>query len=193
MSSPAGNIAVYHGCHESRLKLAELVLRILILGLAVLAAVLIATNSEVQVIFSITKTAKFTDMKALVLLVVANGVLAAYSLVQLARCVTGMVRGSILFSKPLAWVLFCGDQVMAYLSIAAVAAAAQSSVIGKFGQTELQWMQICDLYAKFCNQVGEGIAGSLAVSICSVILSSISAYSLFRLYGGRKGKNDTPW
>ncbi|KAK9715111.1 hypothetical protein RND81_06G144300 [Saponaria officinalis] len=197
MSSP-GNVAVYHGsCNarvgERRIKMAEMVLRILIVALGGVAAVLIGTNTEVKLIFSISKKASFTDMKALVFLVVANAVVAAYSLVHLVRCVAGMARGSILFSKPLAWLIFSGDQVMAYLSVAAVAAAAQSSVLGKFGQTELQWMQICDLYAKFCNQVGEGIAASLVVSICSVILSSISAYSLFRLYGGRKGKNDTRW
>jgi len=44
--------------------------------------------------------------------VVANGIAAAYSLVQGVRCVVGMVKGSVLFSKPLAWVIFSGDQVL---------------------------------------------------------------------------------
>ena len=43
---------------------------------------------------------------------VANGVAAAYSLVQGVRCVVSMVRGSVLFSKPLAWAIFSGDQVL---------------------------------------------------------------------------------
>lgn len=44
-------------------------------------------------------------------LVVANAVAAAYSLVQGLRCVVCMLRGKVLFSKPLAWIIFSGDQV----------------------------------------------------------------------------------
>ena len=63
-----GNVAVHHGsCTakviEKRVKIAELVLRVLIFGLYVLAASLIGFDSEVKVIFSITKKTKFIDMK----------------------------------------------------------------------------------------------------------------------------------
>lgn len=81
-------------------------------------------------------------------------------------------------------------QVVAYLTVAAVAAAAQSAVFAKMGQPDLQWMKLCDMYGKFCNQVGEGIASALVVSLSMVALSSISAFSLFRLYGGSRSKND---
>ena len=79
-------------------------------------------------------------------------------------------------------------QAMAYVTVAAVAAAAQSAVIAKLGQPELQWMMICNMYGKFCNQVGEGIASAFVVSLSMVVLSCISAFSLFRLYGGNKKK-----
>lgn len=84
-------------------------------------------------------------------------------------------------------------QAMAYLNVAAVGAAAQSAAFAKLGQTELQWMKICDMYGKFCNQIGEGIAVALLVSISLVVLSCISAFSLFRLYGGSKAKNNSGW
>ncbi|KAF2306051.1 hypothetical protein GH714_010580 [Hevea brasiliensis] len=191
------NVPVYHGTNlkviDRRVRLAELVLRCLICGLGVLAAVLVGTDTQVKEIFSIQKEARFTDMKALVFLVIANGITAAYSLLQGVRCVVGMVRGSVLFSKPLAWAIFSGDQVMAYLTVAAVAAAAQSAVFAKVGQPELQWMKICNMYGKFCNQVGEGIGSALLVSLGMVVLSSISAFSLFRLYGANKGKGSTRW
>lgn len=78
---------------------------------------------------------------------------------------------------------------MAYITVSAVAAAAQSAVFAKMGQPELQWMKICNMYGKFCNQVGEGLASAFLVSLSMVILSCISAFSLFRLYGGSKTKN----
>lgn len=42
---------------------------------------------------------------------VANGIAAAYSFVQVLRCVVSMVRGNVLVSKALAWAIFSGDQV----------------------------------------------------------------------------------
>lgn len=41
----------------------------------------------------------------------ANGIAAIYSLLQSVRCVVGTMKGTVLFSKPLAWTIFSGDQV----------------------------------------------------------------------------------
>ncbi|KAL6546849.1 hypothetical protein OROMI_022570 [Orobanche minor] len=192
-----GNVPVYHCSKlkviDRRVRLAELILRCLIFGLAVISAILIGTDNQVKEIFTIRKRAKFTDMKALVFLVIANGIAAAYSLVQVLRCVLSMVNGTVLLSRPLAWVIFSGDQVLTYLTLSAVAAAVQSGIFAQFGQTELQWMRTCSLYAKFCNQVGEGVASSLLASLSMVVLSAISAYGLFRLYGDNKGKSSQEW
>jgi len=43
--------------------------------------------------------------------VVANGIAAVYSLLQSVRCVVGTMKEKVLFSKPLAWAFFSGDQV----------------------------------------------------------------------------------
>ncbi|KAG4990192.1 hypothetical protein GLYMA_09G012200v4 [Glycine max] len=188
-----GNVPVYHSTNvnvlDRRIKITELVLRCVILGLGVLAAVLVGTDSQVKEFFSFQKEAKFTDMKSLVFLVVANGLASGYSLIQGLRCIISMIRGRVLFSKPLAWAIFSGDQVMAYVTVATVVAAGQSGVIARVGQPELQWMKICNMYGKFCNQVGEGIASAFVASLSMVVLSCISAFSLFRLYGGNKTKN----
>ena len=83
--------------------------------------------------------------------------------------------------------------MMAYLTVSAVAAAAQSAAFAKLGQPDLQWMKICNMYGKFCNQVGEGIASAMLVSASMVVLSCISAFSLFRLYGGDRDKDGARW
>ncbi|KAL2339265.1 hypothetical protein Fmac_013711 [Flemingia macrophylla] len=188
-----GTVPVYHGTKlivlDRRVRIAELVLRGVSLGLGVLAIVLIVTDTQVKEFFSFQKKAKFTDMKVLVFLVVANGLTVGYSLVQGLRCVVSMVRGNVLFSKHLAWLIFSGDQVMAYVTVAAAAAAMQSGLIGREGQAEFQWMKLCNMYGKFCNQMGEGIATAFVVSLSMVLLSSLSAFSLFRLYGANKNKN----
>ncbi|KZV27601.1 hypothetical protein F511_11604 [Dorcoceras hygrometricum] len=188
-----GNVPVYHGSNlkviDRRVRLAEVGLRCLICALASISIILIVTDYEVKEIFTIRKEAKFTDMKAVVFLVVTNGLAVAYSLVHVLRCVLSMIRGSVLLNKSLAWAIFSGDQIMAYLILAAVSAALQSGIFAKFGQTELQWMKLCQLYAKYCNQIGEGLASAVLASLSMVLLSAISAFSLFRLYGGNAGKN----
>ncbi|KAG6639147.1 hypothetical protein I3843_10G077200 [Carya illinoinensis] len=188
-----GNVPVYHGTNgrlvDRRVRVAELVLRCMICGLGVLAVVLVGTDTQVREIFTIRKKARFVDMKALVFLVIVNGIAAAYSLAQVLRCVVNMVRGNALFSKPLAWAIFSVDQVMAYMTVSSVAAATQSATLAKSGQPELQWMKICNMYGKFCNQVGEGVGSAILVSLSMVVLSCMSAFSLFRLYGGTKGRS----
>lgn len=76
---------------------------------------------------------------------------------------------------------------MAYVMLAGLGAALQSAIFAKFSEPELQWMKVCDMYGKFCNQSGEGIASSVVAWLGMVIVSGISAFSLFRLYGGNKG------
>ncbi|CAN7061974.1 unnamed protein product [Brassica rapa subsp. trilocularis] len=179
--------------NERKVRLTELILRCLVCALALVSAILIVTDTQVREIFTIQKKAKYTDMKALVFLVVVNGIAAAYSLVHVARCVAGMMKGSVLFSKPLAWAIFSGDQqAIAYLTVAGLAAAAQSAAFAKLGQPELQWMKICTMYGRFCNQVGEGIGVALLASVGMVLISCISALGLFRLYGGNKAWQSSP-
>ncbi|XP_010434824.1 PREDICTED: CASP-like protein 2B1 [Camelina sativa] len=178
---------------DRRLRLTELLLRISISVLALLGLILIVTDSEVKLIFTIKKTAKYSDMKSVVFLVVANGIAAVYSLLQSVRCVVGTMKGTVLFSKPLAWTIFSADQVMAYLSVAAIAATAESGMIAREGEEDLQWIKVCNMYGKFCNRMAIGVSSALFASIAMVFVSCISAFSLFRLYGATKDRRTSPW
>lgn len=84
-------------------------------------------------------------------------------------------------------------QLIAYTMLAALGAALQSSIIAKFSEPQLQWMKVCDMYGKFCNQSGAGIASSLIAWMSMVIVSGISAFSLFRLYGKKGTKTSSGW
>ncbi|XP_074590935.1 CASP-like protein 2B1 [Curcuma longa] len=191
-----GTVAVYYGggelrATERRLKAAELALRCAITVFGVLTASLTASNAQTREFFSLQRTARFTDMKALVFMVATTGVVAGLSLIHVLRCAFSMAKGSVLLDMPLAWAIFSVDQAMAYLTLAAVSAAMQASVLGKFGQPELQWMKVCDLYAKFCKRGEEGLVCAVLVCVCMVVVSSMSAFNLFRLYGKSKGSKSS--
>lgn len=51
---------------DLRMRVTELILRTVICGLGLAAALLVATDTQVKQIFDIQKRAKFTDMKSLV-------------------------------------------------------------------------------------------------------------------------------
>ncbi|KAL8137269.1 hypothetical protein V2J09_003270 [Rumex salicifolius] len=173
---------------EKRLRLAELILRVSICGSSALAALIVATDSQVREIFSVQEKATYRVMKSFVFLVVVNGILASYSLLQVVRCALSMSKGIVIFSKPLACAIFSVDQGMAYISFAALAAALQSSAIAKMGQSELQWIKLCGMFGKYCNQEAGGIVFALIGCLCAAIISSISGYGLFRLFRGNKGE-----
>ncbi|KAL0825852.1 hypothetical protein Bca101_049529 [Brassica carinata] len=76
-----------------------------------------------------------------------------------------------------------GFVAMAYMSVAAIAAASESGMIGIRGEEELQWMKVCNMFGKFCNRGAGGVASAMLASVAMVLVSCISAFSLFRLYG----------
>jgi hypothetical protein len=47
----------------------------------------------------------------------------------------------------------------------------------------MQWMGICALYGAFCRQAGAGVVSAVAAGLAAVLLSFLSAFNLFRLYG----------
>jgi len=190
VSVPMSQDASFHQkvALEKRLKIGEVILRFAMLALALVAAIRVGTDTQTRTIFTIEKKAKFSDMKALVFVVVMNGIVASYSLMQGLRCILSICTQSPLTSKPLAWLIFALDQTMAYFSLAAAAAAAESAYLAENGQTEFQWMKVCFLYEKFCHQIGEGLVSTFLVSLSLAIVSGMSAYHLFRLYG-TKGKS----
>ncbi|KAI3800257.1 hypothetical protein L1987_28344 [Smallanthus sonchifolius] len=144
----------------------ELILRTLICGLGPVAALLVATDTQLKQIFAIQKKSQIHRHEI--------------------PCVLG---GSQCDSCS----LFTGtdsemrgeteSKVMAYMMVAAVGAAAQSAAFAKIEEAEVEWMKICDMYGKFCNRVGEGITCSVFVCAGMLIVSAISAFNLFRLYG----------
>ncbi|KAF8783985.1 hypothetical protein HU200_000081 [Digitaria exilis] len=178
---------------ERKVKVAELSLRAILCVLSALAAALVATDTQTKTFFSsYQKKATFRDMKAMVFLVFATAVAAAYSLLQAARCCVTAARGvspttaTTKRSRAMAWCVFSCDQALAYVVLAALAAALQASVIAKRGQPELQWMEICGMYGAFCRQAGGGIASAVGAALAAALLAFVSAFNVFRLYGGDK-------
>ncbi|GLJ27010.1 hypothetical protein SUGI_0529300 [Cryptomeria japonica] len=173
---------------ENIMRISEVLLRFIVMIMALVCAVTVGVASENELVIGLRMTADFRLMKSLPCLVIIEGILSGYSLLQGVRCVWVRYKGSILLSKLLAWMIFSCDQVMAYASLAAAASAAESAYLAKNGVSELQWIKVCGFFGRFCLQTGAGIVIGLIAAVCMGALSVMSAYHLFRLYG-RKARS----
>ncbi|OAY69707.1 CASP-like protein 2C1 [Ananas comosus] len=61
-------------------------------------------------------------------------------------------------------------------------AALQGSLIAVTGVGSFQWSKVCNIYTRFCVQVGGSLICGIAASLAMAVVSSLSAYRLFRLY-----------
>lgn len=170
-------------CDGAKLRRAELSLRLLALLASVSAFAFLITDKQTRsfLIYTsvVVQEALYSDMKALVFSVITLGIVALYSVSQIARCLFIASATSIQPSSTLAWAIFLLDQIMAYLILSSSAASAQSAYFSEQGNDGFHWAKVCYLYEKFCKQVGIGIIGSFVAFMALVFTSVISAFNLF--------------
>ncbi|KAF6150589.1 hypothetical protein GIB67_013150 [Kingdonia uniflora] len=76
--------------------------------------------------------------------------------------------------------------MVAYVSYATNLAAAQASILAITGSSQLQWMKLCNIYTRFCFQIGGGLLCGFLASLLMAVISSISAFNLFRFYSTKE-------
>ncbi|OVA20932.1 Uncharacterized protein family UPF0497 [Macleaya cordata] len=74
----------------------------------------------------------------------------------------------------------------AYVSFATNTAAAQAALLAITGANNFQWLKVCNIYTRFCIQCGGALSCGLVASILMSVISSISAYNLFRHYSSKE-------
>ncbi|GLJ04786.1 hypothetical protein SUGI_0003260 [Cryptomeria japonica] len=99
------------------------------------------TIKETKEIFGIQKEATFKQIKAFTFLVVANGILSCYSLIQLMRTALSIYFKTPLLNKAFASIIFTCDEVITYLNFAAAIASIESAYIAKEGEDDFQWFK----------------------------------------------------
>lgn len=77
-------------------------------------------------------------------------------------------------------------QAVVYITFAANTAAVAASVLAITGADNFAWMKLCNKYTRFCIQIGGALLCGYFASIFMAILSSISAFNLFRLYSPKQ-------
>eukprot|EP00262_Sarcandra_glabra_P010059 TRINITY_DN2493_c0_g1_i3.p1 TRINITY_DN2493_c0_g1~~TRINITY_DN2493_c0_g1_i3.p1 ORF type:complete len:102 (+),score=3.69 TRINITY_DN2493_c0_g1_i3:56-361(+) len=79
---------------------------------------------------------------------------------------------------------------VAYVSFVANSAAAQASILAITGASPLEWTKVCNIYTRFCEQIAGGILCGYAASLIMAVVSSLSAFNLYRLYSSQNPSLD---
>lgn len=77
-------------------------------------------------------------------------------------------------------------QLAAYITFAANSAAFEAAFLAVTGANELQWMKLCNRFTRFCIQIGGALICGFLSSLLMAVISSISAFNLFRLYSPKR-------
>ncbi|XP_073147362.1 CASP-like protein 2C1 [Henckelia pumila] len=165
----------------------EILFRICATVLLVLTSCLVGFGHQTKVLFGvITKKATFRDLNSLYVLVWIDTAAAAYNLMQLlfrGYFKKDLSRTSYLY---LAWGFYILDQGVVYMVFAATSSAMQGSMLGVTGEKSFAWMKVCDKFTRFCFQIGGALACGYVATVLMAIISSMSAFNLFRLYSPKQ-------
>ncbi|BAT76717.1 hypothetical protein LR48_Vigan627s006600 [Vigna angularis] len=161
----------------------EVCLRLSVILFLVLTTCLVAFDTQTKVVFlGIQKKATYNDLDALRMLVYVTSAAAGYNLLQLCKhstCSRGNLKGS---DMCVAWISLFLDQIAAYITFGTNTASVGASMIAVKGSEAFQWLKVCDKFTRFCIQIGGAFLCGYVASILMALISTISAYRVFRMY-----------
>ncbi|XP_071742138.1 CASP-like protein 2C1 [Rutidosis leptorrhynchoides] len=168
----------------------EAFLRVFAILLFLTAACLVRFDTQTSLIFtSYSQTATYKDLNALYVFVFIDIAVAAFNMIQLVirgLCSSHLKQDIKGTYKHLAWLSFLFDQAVVYMVFAATTTALVASLYAVTGEHHLFWMKVCDKYTRFCTQIGGALLCGYAAFLLMAIVTSISAFGLFRHYSPRK-------
>ncbi|CAN8312362.1 unnamed protein product [Cochlearia groenlandica] len=165
--------AAVEKCEEASpgIRTAETMLRLAPVGLCVAALVVMLKDSQTNELGSLS----YYNLTAFRYLVHANGICAGYSL--LSAAILAMTHSSS--TLPRVWTLFCLDQILTYVVLAAGAASSEVLYLAYNGDDTITWSDACSSYGSFCRRATASVVITFVVVCFYVVLSLVSSYKLF--------------
>ncbi|XP_027352904.1 CASP-like protein 1F2 [Abrus precatorius] len=154
--------------------MAQDTLRILAILLSAASIVVMVTNTQTVLLFSIRFQAHFYYSPSFKFFVAANGVVTALSLLTLI--VKLLMRQQASRRKDYYFVLITHDIVMTVLLIAGCAAATAIGYVGQFGEEHVGWQPVCDHVRKFCRTNLVSLLLSYVAFLAYLGVTILSAY-----------------
>ncbi|XP_031287949.1 casparian strip membrane protein 1-like [Pistacia vera] len=157
----------------------DLILRIIAAIGTLASAVAMGTTEQTLPIFSqFIFRAKYNDLPTLTFFVIANSIVCGYLVLFLPLSIFHVIKTSAKISR---LVLLVFDTVMLALITAGASAATAIVYLAHEGNSNANWLAICQQFNTFCQRISGSLIGSFGAAILLVFLIIISAVSIYRL------------
>jgi uncharacterized protein (TIGR01569 family) len=153
----------------------ELLFRVTPLALCIAAMAIMLKNKQSNQYGAL----HYSDVGGFKYLVYANGICAIYSILSLLGSV---LSTGIDYSWTRAWIMFILDQALTYLILTAGVCGVEIMDLAYQGNEQVSWSRVCVSYGKFCNDARASVLITMAVLVCFMVLSLLSAHRLFSKY-----------
>ncbi|KAL2239306.1 UNVERIFIED_CONTAM: Casparian strip membrane protein 3 [Sesamum indicum] len=121
--------------------------------------------------------ASYDDLPTFMFFVVANAIASGYLVLSLPFSIVGIVRPSAAGIKLLLLIL---DTVLVAFTTAAAAAAAAIVYLAHNGNSNTNWLAICQQFTDFCQRVSGAVVASFIAAAIFIFLVVLSAVALRR-------------
>ncbi|KAL6342110.1 hypothetical protein AAG906_038590 [Vitis piasezkii] len=155
----------------------DFILRLSAIGAALAATTTMGTTDQTLPFFTqfFQFQASYDDLPAFSFFVIANAIASGYLFLSLPFSIVCIVRPHAMGARLL--LVIC-DTVMVALTVAAAAAAAAIVYLAHNGNSNANWVAICQQFDDFCQSVSGAVVASFIAAVLFMLMIVLSAFSL---------------
>ncbi|KAG6596587.1 Casparian strip membrane protein 1, partial [Cucurbita argyrosperma subsp. argyrosperma] len=155
----------------------DFVLRLGALGAALAAAATMGTSDETLPFFTqfFQFEASYEDLPTFQFFLIAMGIIAGYMALSVPFSIVCIVRPAAVGIR---LVLFILDTVALTFATSAAAAAAAMVYLAHSGNSNTNWLAICDQFEDFCQNISGAVVGSFVAVLLIMFLVLLSAFAI---------------
>ncbi|XP_074284148.1 casparian strip membrane protein 1 [Silene latifolia] len=170
--------AGFGGASVSRgIGIIDFVTRLITLAAVLAATIAMGTTNQTLPFFTqfFQFQARYYDLPTFTYFVVANAVAATYVVLSMPFSIVTIVRP---LAKAPRLVLITFDAIAATLTTSAAAAAAAIVYLAHKGNTNTNWIAICQQFGNFCQKSSGAVVASFIAAVLFMLLVILSAVAL---------------
>ncbi|XP_031504716.1 casparian strip membrane protein 1-like [Nymphaea colorata] len=155
----------------------DLLGRLFALATALAAAITAGTTDETLPFFTqfFQFEARYYDVAAFRFLVIASAIAGAYVVLSIPFSIVGLVRPQAAAPR-LTLLIF--DTIMVVLTTAAASASAAIVYLAHNGNSNTNWMPICQIFGNFCQRLSGATVAAFITAVIFIFLVLLSAITL---------------
>ncbi|KAL9238885.1 hypothetical protein vseg_013256 [Gypsophila vaccaria] len=155
----------------------DFVMRLITLAALLAATVAMGTTNQTLPFFTqfFQFQARYYDLPTFTFFVIGNAVAATYVVLSMPFSIVTIVRPS---AKAPRLFLVTFDAIAATLTISAAAAAAAIVSLAHKGNTNTNWVAICQQFGNFCQKSSGAVVASFVAATLFMLLVILSAVAL---------------